>query len=257
MRSYLALPTCLAASVLLAACASNEPNPQLERLRSEVTQLQNHPGARQYAAIETEDAKKALGEADFAFREGAKDDELEHLVYLGERRVDLAKQTIALRETEEKIEGVSERRARTRLEARDAEINRLKEQLNAKQTDRGSVVTFGSVLFDHDKADLKPAADSEVRKLAQFLQENPERKVLIEGFTDSTGAASYNQQLSQTRADSVRHALVRAGVDPSRIQTIGLGEAHPVSDNSSAASRAMNRRVEVTISHDDSAVPRR
>lgn len=257
MRSHLTLPTCLAASVLLVACASNEPHPQLEQVRSQVTELQNDPGAQRHAAIETEDARKALNQADFAFREGAKDNEVEHLAYLAERRVELARQTIALRETEQQLEGVSEDRARTRLEARDQEIRRLQEQLNAKQTDRGSVVTFGSVLFDHDKADLKPAANSEIRKLARFLQEHPERKVLIEGFTDSTGSASYNMQLSQTRADSVRHALVREGVDPSRIQTIGLGEAHPVSDNSTAASRAMNRRVEVTISHDDSAVPRR
>ena len=172
--------------------------------------------------------------------------------------MELARQTIALRTAEQELEGVSEERARTRLEARDEQIRQLEqEQLNAKQTERGSVVTFGNVLFDLDKADLKPAAHSEVRKLAQFLEEHPERKVLIEGFTDSTGSDSYNLQLSQARADSVRHALVQAGVDASRIQTVGLGKAHPVSDNNSPASRAMNRRVEVTISHDDANVPRR
>ena len=171
--------------------------------------------------------------------------------------MELARQTIALRTAEQELEGVSEERARTRLEARDEQIRQLQEQLNAKQTERGSVVTFGNVLFDLDKADLKPAAHSEVRKLARFLEEHPERKVLIEGFTDSTGSDSYNLQLSQARADSVRHALVQAGVDASRIQTVGLGKAHPVSDNNSPASRAMNRRVEVTISHDDANVPRR
>lgn len=257
MRTHLTLPACLAMGVLLTACASNEPNPQLEQVRSQVTQLQNHPKSQEFAAIETEDAKKALGQADFAFQEGAEAREVEHLAYLAERRVELARQTIALRDAEQQLEGVSEERARTRLEARDEQIRRLQEELNAKQTDRGSVVTFGSVLFEVDKADLKPAAQSEVHKLARFLQENPDRKVLIEGFTDSTGADSYNLQLSQARADSVRHALVRAGVEPGRIQTVGLGKAHPVADNNSAASRAMNRRVEVTISHDGSEVPRR
>lgn len=257
MRTHLTLPSCLAMSVLLVACASNEPNPQLEQVRSKVTELQNHPNAQQFAALETEDAKKALGQADFAFKEGAEPNEVEHLAYLTERRVELARQTIELRNAEQQLEGVSEQRARARLEARDEQIRQLQEELNAKQTDRGSVVTFGSVLFEVSKADLKPAAHAEVQKLARFLQEHSDRKVLIEGFTDSTGSDSFNLQLSQARADSVRHALVRAGVAPERIQTVGLGKAHPVADNGSSASRAMNRRVEVTISHDGTDVPRR
>src|SRR5690554_6180393 len=87
MRTHLTLPACLAASVLLTACASNEPNPQLEQVRAQVTELQNHPKAQQFAAIETEEAKKALGQADFAFKEGAKEPEVSHLAYLTERRV--------------------------------------------------------------------------------------------------------------------------------------------------------------------------
>ncbi|PRB76513.1 OmpA family protein [Pseudomonas sp. MYb185] len=257
MRTHLTLPACLAMGLLLTACASNDINPNLEQARAQVTELQNHPQARQLAAVETEDAKKALGRAEFAMKEGAKPHEVDHLSYLAERRVELARQTIALRSTEQQLEGISEQRARTRLEARDAQIRKLQEELNAKQTERGSVVPFGNVLFDLNKADLKPAAMSDIRSLATFLQENPQRKVMIEGFTDSTGSDSYNLQLSQARADSVRHALVREGVDPGRISTVGLGKAHPVSDNDSAASRAMNRRVEVTISHDAKAVPAR
>jgi len=243
--------------LLLTACASNDTNPNLEQARAQVTELQNHPQARQLAAVETEDAKKALGRAEFAMKEGAKPHEVDHLSYLAERRVDLARQTIALRSTEQQLEGISEQRARTRLEARDAQIRKLQEELNAKQTDRGSVVTFGNVLFDLDKAELKPAANSSVRKLAEFLQDNPQRKVLVEGFTDSTGPDAYNLQLSQARAESVRRALIREGVDSSRIEAVGLGEAHPVSDNNSPASRAMNRRVEVTISNNAQNVPAR
>ena len=257
MRIPLILPACLAIGVLLTACASNEPNSQLEQVRQSVTELQNHPKAQQFAAIETEDAKKALGQADFAFTEGAKPAEVDHLAYLTDRRVELARQTIALRTAEEQLEGVSEERARTRLEAREAQIRQLQEQLNAKETERGSVITFGNVLFDFYKATLKPAASAEVGKLAQFLQRHPDRKVLIEGFTDNVGSNTYNLQLSQARADSVRHALVREGVEPSRIQTLGLGEDHPVADNNTPASQAMNRRVEVTVSHDASNVPAR
>lgn len=257
MRTQLIIPACLAMGLVLTGCASKGPNPAVEQARASVTELQNHPQARQFAAVETEDAREAFGRAEMAERAGAEPPEVEHLAYLAERRVELARETIALRAAEQELEGVSEKRARTRLEARDAQIRKLQEELNAKQTDRGSVVTFGNVLFDHDKADLKPAANANVRKLADFLKEHDQRKVLIEGFTDSTGADSYNLTLSQARADSVRRALIREGIDPGRIDAVGLGEAHPVSDNSTAASRAMNRRVEVTISHDAQGVPAR
>lgn len=257
MRTYLTIPACLAMGVLLTACASNELNPNLEQARLSVTELQNHPQARQLAAVETEDARGSLSRAELAQKEGAEPHEIDHLAYLTEQRVELARQTIAMRAAEQELEGVSEKRARTRLEARDAQIKQLQDELNAKQTDRGSVVTFSNVLFDHDKSELKPAANSSVRKLAEFLKEHDQRKVLIEGFTDSTGADSYNLTLSQARADAVRRALVREGVASSRIETVGLGEAHPVSDNNTPASRAMNRRVEVTISHDAQNVPAR
>ena len=94
----------------------------------------------------------------------------------------------------------------------------------------------------------------DVQKLADFLNENPDRKLIVEGYTDSTGSDTYNQGLSERRAEAVRRALTRAGVDPQRIQTVGYGEAYPVASNDSASSRAMNRRVEVTISHDDKQV---
>ncbi|KPY46815.1 OmpA family protein, partial [Pseudomonas savastanoi pv. retacarpa] len=73
-------------------------------------------------------------------------------------------------------------------------------------------------------------------------------------YTDSTGSASYNQSLSERRANSVRMALVRMGVDPARVVTMGYGKEYPVADNTSNSGRAMNRRVEVTISNDNQPV---
>lgn len=256
MRNYFALPACFAMSLLVTACAT-QTNPNFDKAQQNVTDLQNHPDARQLAAVETQDAVSALQEAEQALNKGADQSKVDHLSYLADRRAELARQTIVLREAEEAFERLPEERARTRLEARDKEIDQLKEQLNAKETERGSVVTFESVLFDVDKADLKPAANNAIRNLADFLKQNPQRKILVEGFTDNTGADAYNRQLSQARADSVRHALVREGVEPGRIDTVGLGKAHPVADNDTPASRAMNRRVEVTISHDEQDVPQR
>ena len=256
MRNYLALPACFAVSLLVTACAT-QTNPNFEQAQQNVTDLQNHPDARQYAAIETQDAVTKLEEAEKALNKGADQSKVDHLSYLADRQAELARQTIVLRTAEEAFERLPEERARTRLQARDQEIEQLREQLNAKDTERGSVVTFESVLFDVNKADLKPAANTTIRTLADFLKDNPQRKILVEGFTDNTGSDAYNLGLSQARADSVRHALVREGVEPSRIDTVGLGKAHPVSSNDSPASRAMNRRVEVTISHDEREVPSR
>lgn len=260
MRKLILVPSLIALSVGLAACA-NKPNVALEQARENVTQLQNSPEALKMAPLETKDAVKMLDKADAAYRAGKKEQEVNQLAYLTSQRAELAKQTVVLKSGEAALKNSSNERAQARLDAREAEIRKLQDKLSnleAKPTERGSLVTFGDVLFDLNKAELKPAAYRNVRQLAEFLRENPERKVLIEGFTDSTGAAAYNVQLSERRAESVKRALVKEGVDFSRISTVGFGKEYPVADNATPASRSMNRRVEVTISNDSKEVaPRR
>jgi outer membrane protein OmpA-like peptidoglycan-associated protein len=216
--------------------------------------LQTNPKSVQLAALETKDASEWLDRADKAFRDDADRKKVDQLAYLTNQRVEVAKQTIALRSAEESLKGAAAQRAQARLDARDAQIKKLQESLNAKQTDRGTLVTFGDVLFDLNKADLKSSAFVNISKLAQFLQENPDRKVIVEGYTDSTGSAAYNQSLSERRANSVMASLVRAGVEPSRIVAQGYGKEYPVADNTSNSGRAQNRRVEVTISNDNQPV---
>ncbi|HKM38135.1 MAG TPA: OmpA family protein [Thiopseudomonas sp.] len=257
MRKLIVIPSLLALSIGLVACA-NKPNTALEQARENVTQLQNSPEALKLAPLETKDAVKMLDKADKAYREGKKEDNVSQLAYLTSQRAELAKQTIALKNGEKELKNKASERAQAILDAREIEIKHLQDKLNAKQTERGSLVTFGDVLFDLDKAELKPAAHNNIRQLAEFLRDNPERKVLIEGFTDSTGSAEYNLQLSERRAEAVKRALVREGVNSNNLNTIGFGKEYPVADNATPASRSMNRRVEVTISHDDKAVaPRR
>jgi outer membrane protein OmpA-like peptidoglycan-associated protein len=132
----------------------------------------------------------------------------------------------------------------------DAEATREQlEELQAKQTERGMVVTLGSnVLFDTNRAELKPGASDAIDRVGQFLQKHTNLKVRIEGHTDSTGSDSYNQELSQRRADAVAHALESRGADPSNIQTVGRGSELPVATNDSAAGRQQNRRVELVFS---------
>ena len=82
------------------------------------------------------------------------------------------------------------------------------DQLKAKPTPRGLVLTLGDVLFDTGKAQLNPGSARKLDQLAQFLNDHPERRVQIDGFTDSVGTDSYNLSLSQERADTVKSSLV-------------------------------------------------
>ena len=250
MRNYVMIPALLALSVGLAAC-SHDPNANLEAARTNFSALQSDPQASKVAALETKDAQDWLNKAYMDLEDEKKVDQL---AYLTNQRGEVAKQTIALRTAEGELKNAAAQRAQAKLDARDAQIAKLQNSLNAKQTDRGTLVTFGDVLFDFNKAELKGNAYPNITKLAQFLQENPERKVIVEGYTDSVGSASYNQSLSERRANSVRMALVRAGVDPARIVAQGYGKEYPVADNSSNSGRAQNRRVEVTISNDNQPV---
>lgn len=253
MRKQLMIPALLALSVGLAAC-STPPNATLEQARTNFSGLQSNPKSATLAALETKDASEWLDKAQMAYKN--KDDEAKvtQISYLANQRVEVAKETIAVRSAEEELKNSAAKRAQARLDNRDAQIRKLQESLNAKQTDRGTLVTFGDVLFDLNKADLKSSGLVNVNKLAQFLQENADRKVIVEGYTDSTGSAAYNQSLSERRAGAVRMALVKMGVDPARVVSQGYGKEYPVADNGSASGRAMNRRVEVTISNDNQPV---
>jgi len=142
--------------------------------------------------------------------------------------------------------------SKAQADAAKAEAQATREQLaelQATQTERGMVVTLGSnVLFDTNRSEIKPGASDAIDRIAQFLQKHPSLKVRIEGHTDSTGTDSYNQELSQRRADAVAHALQSRGADASNVQAVGRGSELPVATNDTAAGRQQNRRVELVFS---------
>lgn len=123
-------------------------------------------------------------------------------------------------------------------------------ELEAEQTERGWVLTLSDVLFDFDAAELNPGAAMTIDRLATFLEENPDRNIAIEGHTDSSGAATYNRDLSRQRAEAVRQALVDRGIASGRIEIRALGEEFPVATNDTDAGRQLNRRVEIVLSDD-------
>lgn len=122
--------------------------------------------------------------------------------------------------------------------------------LAAKKTERGIVITLNDVLFGTDKSRLNTDGLRTAQKLADVLKQNPQRNVLVEGFTDSIGTAAYNQQLSERRATAVRTALQDLGVAHDRISIRGYGETYPVAANDTAKNRQTNRRVEIVLSDD-------
>jgi OOP family OmpA-OmpF porin len=145
------------------------------------------------------------------------------------------------------------REAEAAVKAREAEQMRVaalsKElsDLKAKQTDRGVVLTVGDVLFATGKADIASGSQQNIDRLADFLKKYPNRNLLIEGYTDNTGSVDANVKLSQQRADAVRDLLVSRGIPPQRITTKGYGPKYPLVDNTSAAGRQQNRRVEIVV----------
>ena len=133
-------------------------------------------------------------------------------------------------------------------QARTVQLETQLADLAAKKTERGIIITLGDVLFGTNQAKLSPDGMRTVQKLADILQQNPQRVVLVEGFTDSTGSAAHNQDLSERRASAVRSALQLQGINRDRIAVRGFGEANPIADNNTAENRQLNRRVEIILS---------
>jgi len=131
-----------------------------------------------------------------------------------------------------------------------AELAQLMEELSELQgqlTDRGIVLTIGDVLFATGKSSLNASAQYSMDKLAEFLQKKQNRGLLVEGHTDSVGGDEYNLELSEHRAESVKNALIKRGIAPERIATIGYGKKYPIASNATAAGKQQNRRVEAII----------
>ena len=133
-------------------------------------------------------------------------------------------------------------------EARAAGLARQLAALEALKTDRGLVITLGDVLFEFNRAEVKPSAQARMAQLADFLKQYPDRRVSIEGHTDNIGSAAYNNELSQRRAEAIKGQLVGLGIASDRISTVGYGKDFPVATNDTDTNRAINRRVEVVIS---------
>ncbi|WP_119167406.1 OmpA family protein [Algihabitans albus] len=130
-------------------------------------------------------------------------------------------------------------------------------ELDGEETERGTLINLpGDVLFDFDKSDIRPNAEPVLARLASLIEKLPQAPVEIEGHTDGKGSETYNQSLSEQRANSVKSYLVESfGLKGARLRTRGYGENRPVAPNRHAngsdnpVGRQLNRRVEVIIAN--------
>ncbi|HSY96173.1 MAG TPA: OmpA family protein [Steroidobacteraceae bacterium] len=283
------LITGMGLGLALCACVSTpQPNAALESARAAVQTAESDPNVSKYAALDMEAARKDLAIADDAalhHNEAA----IAQPAYLAAQNARLAQMHAAAKADDARVAAGQAERDQIVLATRNREVQNAKmatneakmqtsealdqrdqatqtaaqatqeaarlqaevDQLKATPTSRGLVLTLGDVLFDTGRSELNPGSSRKLDQLAQFLSEHKERRVQIDGFTDSVGTDSYNEELSRRRADAVKSALLVRGIDSSRISTQGYGKAYPVANNTDSGGRQLNRRVEVVIGGDN------
>ncbi|WP_232420214.1 OmpA family protein [Nitrosococcus watsonii] len=249
---------------LIAACAPPIKPAKLERAEADVEQAQADSRVTQYAPVRLDEAKEALQRAQVAWEADKNVEEVEHLAYLAQQRAAIAEMAAADKAAQAEIKNLGQERQQMLMDMHELEARQAKEQakmaevradklekrlaaLNAEKTERGYVLTLGDILFEVDSAELTSGGMQNLFRLVTFLKEYPDRQVVIEGHTDSTGSGVYNMELSQRRADAVYEFLVNNGISPARIAAHGYGKAYPVAPNNTAAGRQKNRRVEIVI----------
>jgi outer membrane protein OmpA-like peptidoglycan-associated protein len=134
-------------------------------------------------------------------------------------------------------------------------VQQLNLILQTRETARGLVVNISDVLFDTGQFTLKPAAREKLAKVAGMGLGHPGLRLQVEGHTDSVGSDSFNQQLSEKRAASVRDFLVQQGISMNSISARGFGKTVPVASNDTASGRQLNRRVEMVVDGDVIGIP--
>ena len=261
--------TGIAVSILAGCAASPEPDPALLRAQTEVGAAANNPDIVAFAAPQLNEAQGALLQSQSALKDRDMAS-VDHYAFLASRHAETAEQVARQKKAEQVVENAPAARnqvllqgARNETARAKAETEEVRTQAKAEseearkqaQSAKGLVLTPRNIVFKVGSAHLDQKATNELQQVANYLRANPDRKVVIEGYTDSTGSAAVNQQLSEQRADAVRLALSGDGVDATRIQIRGMGPAQPIASNADSSGRLINRRVAIVISNADGSFP--
>jgi outer membrane protein OmpA-like peptidoglycan-associated protein len=267
----------------LGGCATTRPPQDLVTARNAYDVASKGPAPKLNPA-DMHAAKEQLDLAEGSFQEDGDTQHTRDQAYLAARKTELAvvvARTIQARQGEAGVVDAMHENQASAVAHTSAELGRAQTQLTAqgvalqdekmrrveaekraaqaaadlakfatvKQEARGMVITLsGSVLFTSAKWDLSPGAQLKLNDVATALtQQDPVSKMVVEGHTDSQGSASFNQDLSQHRAQAVRDYLVTRGIASDRISAQGFGPTRSVGDNATTEGRANNRRVEIVV----------
>jgi len=267
----------LATALTAAGCATDQPPKELVDAR-EAYSRSEHGKAREYNPAALHEAKVELDKAEAAFDSDPDSDATRDEAYIALRRAERAEveaPTMQWQQRQQKARNDANQAQAKGLQKAQTELSATREQLQQEKTareaaeakskdmlaklaaanaaavkeePRGTVITLsGNVLFASNKSQLLPGAQNSLSQVAEAIKTQEDKKVLIEGHTDSRGSDATNQALSKARADSVAAFLTAQGVPADRITTAGLGPSRPVADNTTAEGRANNRRVEIVI----------
>jgi outer membrane protein OmpA-like peptidoglycan-associated protein len=253
----------------LAGCASTEPpSGALVRARELHQAAHASPTAR-FGEDELAGGDRLLAGAEAEHKSRPRSNMEKHLANLAaskyqiamaegtrlgaERRADIAERRwletqVAQQGTDEELS--EERLARLEAEQKAQEaLAKLNDFASVRQSPEGTVITItGQVLFETGKSQLLPIAEQRLAAVADALAANGgEKGLVIEGHADSTGSTALNDGLSEARAEAVKDFLVRRGVSPDSIRTLGRGEREPIATNRTPEGRANNRRVEIIV----------
>jgi outer membrane protein OmpA-like peptidoglycan-associated protein len=269
----------LAAGIACApmfACATTLPPQELVDARAAYTRAERG-FARELSPASLHSAKVALDGAEKKFSDDGPSAETRDQSYIALRKAELADADGATAHYQRELEATKSRSSVERAQQAqktEAELAHAREQLAAegsarqaaeqrakeamdrlsaanaavKQEPRGTVITLsGNVLFASGKSLLLPGAQTSLNQVSDALKDQSDKKIVVEGHTDSTGSADMNMQLSQARAQSVASYLITRGLSADQVTAQGFGPSRPVADNSTPEGRANNRRVEIVV----------
>ena len=217
-----------------------------KRVRAEADRL----AAAQAAEADRAAAERARAEALAATQQASNDRQQAETAKL---EADHARQEALEQQQKLAAQADQARDAAARAQQEQAELRRqlvvqLNQILQTRETARGLIVNMSDVLFDTGQYTLRPGAREKLAKVSGIILAHAGLKIAVEGHTDSVGGDAYNMKLSQNRADSVRSYLVSEGLNSGTVTAEGFGKTRPVADNSTAAGRQQNRRVELVVS---------
>lgn len=247
LAGLIALPLLAA----IAGCSSAPPEPErMATVRQQIQQARADANISRYAAIPLHEAEQSFAAAEAASKAGNAT-QTDHQLYVTEQRLEIARSRASAQAAAAERQALAQERSDIQLQSAEQRASRLEQELaelRSRPTPQGTAYTLTEGFFETGKAQLKAGAVNRLQPLVSYLKGNPDKSVIIEGHTDSTGSAATNERLSLERAQAVRDYLVGEGVEPGRIAARGMGEQFPVASNDTPSGRQQNRRVEVLIS---------